>query len=456
VTYTSDLATYAATLQFETIPADVIERLQLHLLDAAGAATYGHQQPWSESIRTVAANMGGPGKAQVWYSDLCLTPSLAAFANSTATHAFELDDRRIASYMHPASAVLPSVLAIADELGGVSGRQLITAAVAGYEVGLRVGKCIGQGSFARGFYPPGIGGSFAAAAAAANLLELTADEVAAVFNFVATQAAGLYSPTMVKRFNLGRGTFNGLHAIDLVKAGFTGVDDIFDREFGSFPRAYADDAPLDLLTAGLGQSYEVMMVELKPYVSSRPNHAAIDATLDLRASHPEIALADITHIDIVIGTTNYEYGAGFPVTGVPSALMSEAYCAGVALLDGDAFLDQFTEQRVLADDIQDVLRRTEVVLDPAIDDMGLEDRDYTVVRWQLGDGRSYEASRKYAKGHPNQALSTAEVEAKFRRLTQDTLAPTTAAAMVDAFLHLPTTDSESLRSLLQPNAGALG
>jgi aconitate decarboxylase len=453
MTHTHGLASYTTGLRFEDIPQPVIERLQLHLLDAAGAAAYGFKQPWSGYIRTVVGNMGGPGKAQVWHSDSSFCPSLAAFANSAATHAFELDDRRIASYMHPASAVLPAVLAIADDLGGVSGQQIITAAVAGYEVGLRVGKCIGRGSFARGFYPPGIGGSFAAAAAAANLLSLTTAEVATVFNYVATQAAGLYSPTMVKRFNLGRGTFNGLHAIDLVRAGFTGVDNVFDREFGGFPQAFADDAPLDLLTDGLGQSYEIMMVELKPYVSSRPNHAAIDATLDLRAAYPDVKPSDLASIEIVIGTDNYEYGAGFSVTGVPSALMSEAYCAGVALLDGDAFLEQFTEERVNADDIQDLLARTHVVVDPKIDDMGREDRDYTVVRWRLTTGESYERSRVYAKGHPADPLSPAEVEAKFRRLSRDELDPKTADQLVDAFLGLPTTDSELLRSLLRPAAG---
>jgi 2-methylcitrate dehydratase PrpD len=253
---------------------------------------------------------------------------------------------------------------------------------------------------------------------------------------------------MIKRFNLGRGTFNGMYAVQLVSAGYTGVEDILEREVGSFIRAYADDGDLTVLTDGLGQEFETLKVELKPYVSSRPNHTAIDATLELRRRHPALTVDKIDRIEIEVGTVNYEWGAGFPVVDVPSAVMSVAYCAAVALLDGEAFLDQFTQERVNDPRCQQLLNNTEVFCNKQIDGMGLEDRDHTVVRWRLKGGRVVEVARTYAKGHPSCPMTEAEVRTKFHRLVDQRIEQRRASALEDAFGRLAEVDSQQIGSLL--------
>ncbi len=446
---TQTVAKYVADLKYEQIPAPVIQKLKLHLLDAAGTALYGFEMPWTRMIRDVVVGSGGTPESLIWNTAILVPAPQAAFVNSVATHAFELDDRRIASYMHPAAATLPAALATADVLGGASGRDLITAIVAGYEVGLRVGKCIGQGSFLRGFYPPGIAGSFAAAITAAKLRGMDAQAIAYVLNLTATQGAGLYSPSMIKRFNLGRGTFNGMCAVELVLAGYTGVDDIMEREIGGFVRAYADNADPAVLTDGLGQDFETLKVELKPYVSSRPNHTAIDATFELRKRYPALTPNEIDRIEIEIGTVNYNYGAGFPVFDVPSAVMSVAYCAAVALLDGEAFLDQFTQERVNDRRCQQLLKKTEVICNKQIDSMGLEDRDHTILRWRLKSGEVVETTRTYAKGHPRYPMTEAEVRTKFHRLIDQSVGQQKASALEDVFGRLEQIDSKQIGALLR-------
>ncbi|MBI2858920.1 MAG: MmgE/PrpD family protein, partial [Chloroflexi bacterium] len=204
---TRQLAQYAAGLGFTDIPSHVIDRLKLHLLDAAGAAIYGGQLPWTVIVKSVVSAWRGNPEATVWNTDIRVPASQAAFINSVATHAFELDDRRVASYMHPASATFPAGLAVSESLSRkVNGRELLTAIVAGYEVGLRVGKAIGRGSAERGFYPPGIGGAFAAVVTAGRLWGLKEGDFPHAFNVTATQVSGLYSPTMIKRLNIGAGT----------------------------------------------------------------------------------------------------------------------------------------------------------------------------------------------------------------------------------------------------------
>jgi 2-methylcitrate dehydratase PrpD len=441
VSQTRNLADYASAFQLEDLPAPVTRQLKLHLLDAIGAAVYGAEQPWTQTIRNLVTGWGGAGQSTVWNTDIRLPVPNAAFVNSVATHAFELDDRRIASYMHPASATLPAALAVADGQGGRTGRDVLAAIAAGYEVGLRVGMAIGKGAFERGFYPPGLGGAIAAAVTASRLLNLDPPTIGYALNLAATQASGLYSPTMIKRFNLGRGTYNGVLAAQLAEAGFTGVDDVLEADFGGFCKAFANEPNLDLLDAGLGQTFEIANTELKPYVSSRPNHTSIDCMLQLRNENPEVNAQSVAEIEIEVGTPNFRYGAGFEVDSVPAALMSVAYCVVVALVDGQAFLDQFTEDRVADPELQDLLRRTSVAINTDFDGLGLEKRDMTTVRCRLKNGQLYEASRAFAKGHPSYPLSEDEVVAKFETLVGDRLEHEHRRQIQDLVLDLESVDS---------------
>lgn len=415
------VADYIEQTAYEAVPEEVIRKLRYHLLDAVASAAYGAGVEWTSKITNVLRSWGGEGQATVWFSQLSLPVPNAAFANTVATHAFELDDRRVASYMHPASATLPAALAISETLGEVSGRDLLTAIVTGYEVGLRVGKCVGRGSHTRGFYAPGLGGAFAAAATAAKLRGLTNGEILAALNLAATQASGLYSPTEIKRFNIGRGTHNGMVAVELARAGFTGIDNVFEAAFGGFCEAYAGEVDFSLLTDGLGDDYETAKVELKPYVSSRPNHTSIDCILELRTLHPEIDESSVEAIEIEVSVANYQFGADFEVRNVANALMSVAYCVAVAFIDGDAFLPQFTEQRVTSRDVADLMHRTTVIPNGEFDQQGIEYRDRTRVRCRLADGRVFKAERSFARGHPSDPLSESEVVEKARRLAGDRL-----------------------------------
>lgn len=440
---TRQLVSYANSLQFDDIPPSVVERLRLHLLDASGCAILGSEMEWTQMIASVLGRQGGAAEATVWNSSSRFPVAHAAFVNSVATHAFELDDRRVASYMHPASATLPAGLAVAESLGSVSGKDLVTAIVAGYEVGLRVGKCIGRGAWERGFYSPGLGGAFAAAATAGRLMGIGDEAMVHAFSLAATQTSGLYSPTMIKRFNLGRGTYNGLLAVQLAEAGYTGVEDAFEAEIGGLVKAYVDNPDLDLLTSGLGGEFETGKVELKPYVSSRPNHTSIDCILELRSLHPEITFESVKNIAIETSTANYRFGAGFEVQSVPAALMSVGYCVAVAFIDGDAFLPQFTDARVHEADVQDLLARTQVEANRQFDDMGLEMRDMTRVRCTLADGRVFEAEKAFAKGHPTDPLSEGEVITKFHRLVDSRIGQSRADDLQRLFLDIAGLDDVS-------------
>lgn len=446
---TEQLSKFTEQLRFGDIPPNVVGRLKLHLLDAIGAALFGVETPWTSAIRNYWLETAAAGPALVWGTSKRLPAAVAGLLNSTATHAFELDDRRVASYMHPASATLPAALAVADARGSVSGEDLITAITAGYEVGLRVGKCIGVGGFARGFYSPGISGGFSAAATAAKLSGMTAEQIPHVFHVTATQSSGLYSPTTMKRLNLGNGTFHGMSAVDLVRHGLTGLPDILERDVGGFTKAFLDDADLDHLTSGLGSEYQTLAVELKPYVSSRPNHTAIDAALALRSANPDLGADDIERIELVVNSGRYMRDKGFgDPTDVSSAFMSLRYCVAVAMLDGDVFIEQFTDERVRDPAVSRLIKKMEVLCDPELDKIILEGRDYAKVRWITKDGRKLEEERVVAKGHPKNPMSEAEVRRKFHRLMDHKIGKDRADRIEGLFDRLEKIDSTALHAVL--------
>jgi aconitate decarboxylase len=373
--------------------------------------------PWCKIVREVLARDGGKKEATVWGSPLRLPVQAAAMANSMATHGFELDDRRVAASLHPASGTVSPCLAVAERDGEVSGKKFLTAIAAGYEVACRVGKCIGSPSFVtRGFYPPSFGGAFAAATSTGKLLGLDPEAMTRAFHLTATQASGLYSPTHVKRFNIGVGTRAGVLAAFLAREGYEGVPNIFESEEGGFYRTFVDEYDLGLLTEGLPSDFEIAKVELKPYVSSRPNHTAIDAALELVARSPQIRPENIERIEIQVGSANYRYGAGYVVNTVSRALMSVAYCAAVAIVDGDAFLNQFTMEKVRDPRVQKLLERSSVRIDPKVDRIGLEKRDRTTLTIILKDSSRHEVTKDFAKGHPSNPMSREEVLKKFHTL----------------------------------------
>src|SRR5262245_38023178 len=186
-----DLAPFAATLRVEAIPNAVIERTQDLLLDWIGSALAGKGARPVESIARVMLAQGpGDGPSEVLIHRRGSSPLVAAAINAAASHVAEQDDVHNGSVFHPAAVVFPPALAAAQALGR-SGRELLTAAIAGYEVGIRVGEFLGRSHY-KVFHTTGTAGTLAAAAATGHLLHLTPEQMAHAFGSAGTQAAGLW------------------------------------------------------------------------------------------------------------------------------------------------------------------------------------------------------------------------------------------------------------------------
>src|ERR1700756_1836322 len=288
---TETLAGYVADLKFEDIPPEVLERAKALTLDFLGSAIRARREAEStpsllRMLEALALDAGGEstvfGDSKTW------TPAMAALLNGALGHSLDFDDTHADSSLHPSAPVVPAAFAV-GELVGASGREVLTAIVAGYEVCCRLGNALDPTShYARGFHPTATAGTYGAAAAAAKLFGLSEAQTVSAFGVSGSQAAGslqfLVNGAWNKRYQVGAAAMNGVIAATLARNDFVGSIESVEGKHGLLV-GYSDDAHPDKATAGLGSSYETMKIGVKPYPSCRYTHAAIDAIIAMRREH---------------------------------------------------------------------------------------------------------------------------------------------------------------------------
>jgi 2-methylcitrate dehydratase PrpD len=417
--YTSKLASFAATLRFEDIPGSVIEHAKVCLLDTVGCGLFGSTLPWSRILVDSLLEFERDGMCTVWGRPLKMSPAAAALANGTMVHAFELDDLHKRSIVHPGSVVITPALAVAEYMQGVSGKRFLAAMIAGYEVAARVGMSVGAAHLVQGWHPTGTHGTLGAAAAAGSLLGLDKDQMQHALGIAGSQSSGLMASqfsSMVKRFHAGRAAQSGVYAALLARRGFTGITELFESEYGGYCSTFSPRYDLEKLTAGLGEKWETAEVGFKPYSTNGSCHTTIDALLSLRAKCG-LTAEQVEAITVFTSTATKEHvGWHYEPDSVTTAQMNLSYIAAVTLTDGDAFVDQFTEERIRDPKLVALAERVKVIADPENDAKGDAHRHSIRIEVKLRGGRILADSRQSAKGSSSYPLTQDEIENKFGRL----------------------------------------
>src|SRR6266850_2406017 len=371
-TYTRGLAEFAAGLRYESIPPEVRERLKLLILDALGCALYGAELEWCRILRRSLLSVDRDASCSVWGTVERLSAPHAALANGTQVQSFELDDVHRAGVLHVGAVVLPALLAVAELRRGLDGREFLAAAVAGYEIGPRVGLCMGPQHIGQGWHSGATVGVFAAAAAASRGLRLGADKTVHALGIAGTQAAGLMAAqygAMVKRMHAGRSSQSGLYGALLAKAGFTGIRDVFEAPYGGFCTTFSrshDRFRLAELTAGFGSIWQTMGVALKFYSCVGSNHTTLDALREMQRQRA-FGAKDVKKIVVHASQVTVDHaGWKYRPASLASAQMNLAFCAATLLLEGDCFVDQFGESIVADPKRMALAEKIEVRPDPEI------------------------------------------------------------------------------------------
>ncbi len=412
----AQLAHFASTLRFEDIPEPVLRRTEDLMLDWLGSTLAGKIGRPVQTIEAIAREQGPEnGRAEMLISRRRSSPLFAALVNAASSHYAEQDDVHNGSVFHPGAVIFPVVLALAQDRG-YSGSELLTAAVAGYECGIRIGEFLGRSHY-RTFHTTGTVGTVAAAIAAGRLVGLSPSRMQHAMGSAGTQAAGLWEflrdAADSKQLHTAKAASDGMLAALLAEKGFTGAKCILEGKQGMAAGMSTDARPA-ALTDRLGERWATIETSFKFHASCRHTHPAADALQKAMHEHG-LKAADIAEV-----ITHVHQGAidvlG-PVTDPQTAhqgKFSMGTVLGLIACEGSAGVKEF-ESRYRDPDIADFRVRVKMQLDEEVD------RAYPA-RWigkvtvHTRDGRVLHSRVDEPKGDPGNTLTRPELEAKALRL----------------------------------------
>ncbi|MBS0242620.1 MAG: MmgE/PrpD family protein, partial [Proteobacteria bacterium] len=307
-------------------------------------------------------------------------------------------------------------------------------------VGPRVGMCMGQEHIGQGWHSGATVGVFSAAAGAARGLGLDAGRTVHALGIAGTQSAGLMAAqygAMVKRMHAGRSAQSGLYGALLAREGFTGISDVFESPYGGFCTTFSrstDRFKLEELSSGLGERFETMRISLKFYACVGSNHTTLDAIRRMQARRP-FGAEDVERI-IVSGSqvTMDHVGWEYRPEGLTSAQLNLPFCVATLLLEGDCFVDQFSEAIVADPARMAFARKVEVRHDPDITALGSKFRHKVRVEVRLKDGTRMEETVEAPRGSEQSFASEADVVGKFMKLASKSMTSTEAGRIAELVL----------------------
>ncbi len=438
--YTRGMAAFVAGLAYERIPPDVIARIKLLILDALGCALFGTGLEWSRILISTLARLDQTKTCGVWGTSERLSAPHAALANGTLVQSFELDDVHRAGVLHVGAVTLPALIAAAELRNGMNGRDFLKSAVAGHEIGPRVGLCMGPEHIGQGWHSGATLGVFSAAAAAAAALRLPQDKVVHALGIAGTQSAGLMAAqygAMVKRMHAGRAAQSGLYAALLAEAGFTGIVNVFESDYGGFCTTFSrsqDRFALAQLTAGLGERFETLNISLKFYSCVGSNHTTLDAIRTIQARHP-FRPEEIEKITVLASQATVDHvGWPYKPQGLTSAQMNLPFCVATLILEGDVFIDQFSDAVVADPRRMALAEKVEVVHEPAITARGAQLRHMVRVEVCLRDGTRELETVEAPRGSERKFAGESDVVEKFGKLARGVLTGAQADRLISLVL----------------------
>lgn len=404
--------------------------------------------------RPVAAGLGaafGKGEAGVWFAAETAAPAAAAFANSFAASMLDLDDGHRLSRGHPGAAVIPAVFAEADRLeaagAAVADRDVVRAVVVGYEVGIRIAAN-------RGFYArTGYWGGYGAAAGVAVLRGTSPEVMAGALAIAGETAPHMLTTTAGPAWPQPEGSdvkegipwsaANGMVAVGLAQAGFSGPRDILDHK--PFFDGEAILAPRP--TLAIHEAYT------KFYGCCRHVHAPIDALLAVMAAH-RIASADIEAVEVGAYSGALRISNRTHPASLVDAQYSIPYCLGLAARHGPGVLLPLAESSLHDDAASAIAARVRLTIDDRCEARFPAE---TAVRLAvLAHGRRYESAITTPRGEAGQPLSWADRAAKFERATRLSLDDGERRDFLGAFAALAAGDLQPLRlRLRQPGSSSI-
>ncbi|HZO06040.1 MAG TPA: MmgE/PrpD family protein [Solirubrobacterales bacterium] len=442
------LAEWSAGLAYADLPAPVAEAAKLHLLDAVGAGLAGLALDQLPAARAVALEMGGEEEASGLGLPRRVGTAAAALANGSLMHALDFDDTHEVALVHSSAVVAAAALAV-GEATGASGEELIAASVAGYEISSRVGLANPGALHLKGFHPTSVCGVFAAAAIAAKLRGLSAEQTTNALGIAGSQASGLMEfladGSQTKPLHAGWAAHAGIVAAALAAHGATGPATVLEGRFGLLA-SHLGEFDESGLAGELGERWETTAIAFKPYPTCHCTHAVLDAVAatGIGAEGIEEIVAVVpgeVAVGLVLEPSERKARPRTPY----DAKFSLPYCIGVLLTRGEVGVESFTADALDDEAALAIAAKVSYVVEEFEGGNDLSGG----VRARVG-GEEFEASVLRPRGGPANPIAADELRAKFLRNARLALGEQRAEELAEVMLGFERYPADAVAKFLAP------
>ena len=452
-TSTVALARFSAELQYEDIPEKVLQSARYLLLDYLGGMIPGNQEEMAKVLDSYISKVTGPAESRLIGTGKKVGAVWAGLYNGADGHLIDMDEVHWPSVTHAGVNIWSCALAMAEKVHA-SGKEMLVAAIAGYEVATRIGMAVIPDHYIRGYNPSGTIMTFGAAAVAAKLLKLDVEKTTHALGMAGVMAAGnkahLTERVMTKDYNSGFSSKSGIEAALLASEGFTASTDELENPCG-FLHLYGEKTFPEELTRGFKEIWHITEASQKLYPACRCMHSSVEALLAMR---DQITPSQVASINTKIFSTGaYIVDDGLPWThGIMGARFSAQYNMAVALLYGmDGMWDQYNSEKAMS--YMEVPELRKLVGKINIEYVNEWDGDTGKYEWcdvdvLMRDGTKFNKKLEYAKGSPQDPIPWDMQEKRFSMLleqigwTQDRMTP-----LIWAITHVD--DLKDIEELMQ-------
>lgn len=436
--YTKQLMSFVLDTKYQDIPGEVLDLAKKHFLDCVGAALAEAAHPRSQIVQRYFTDLGSTGDCRIVGTGRRVTVENAAFATGILAHTICFDD---SGPSHPSVTVVPGLLAMGEKYH-FDGKKILATQVMGYEVFQRLNDVTAEAweMRKRGWHPTGFFGSVTGAAQAAKLLDLDLHTSQTALGIAASLGGGLSQNigNMGMGLHAGNASRNGVVAAHLAKEGFTADLQPIEGRFGLMDALCGVGAyDVSVLTKGMGEPLRLKQpgITIKPYPNCWAHHKVLQALLEMvQQYHIKAEQVEAIYADLQPDKPTYRYLE--PKTDL-EARYSLGYGIALAVLDGELTLEQYAPQRIRRADTLEMMRK---IIHTPKETAALQQ----VITVVLKDGRRYESSVKYSKGHPvYHPLTLEEVKEKYRICAGRLLPSKQVEESMEAILHLEQLDDLS-------------
>jgi 2-methylcitrate dehydratase PrpD len=404
---------------YEKLPPDVVDVTKRLVMDTLAVSLCGSAETGVKELLDIFKNWGGKEESTVWVYGGKLPCISAAQMNATMVHASDYDDTHDPSPLHTGVVAVPTALAIAEMLGGVDGKKIITAIALAADFTIRMCMACKISMFDSGWHYTTLHGNFNAAAVAGKLLGLDEERLISAFGLAYHQAGGngqcVDDGTLAKRIGPGLAVRDGIIAVMMAQKGITGARNLLEGRYGLYNIYHRGEYNPEVLTANLGERYDVIDLSFKPYPCCRNDHPSIDATLALMNEH-NIKAEDVESVAVSV-SSGAEKALCEPLDikrnprTIVDAQFSIPWAVAVALAHGKVGLGSFTEQAIKDRTVLSLSNKVTPKRDESLNKRGVTP---AIVEIKVKNGKVYSKRVDHPYGSPETPMGMDALGEKLR------------------------------------------